>query len=193
VGRQPGSRFGEVLRSAAFIIVGSLVLFGLAALTLGWRVALPPQARTWTLVLHFLLAGLGLGGFVVAAIRSLGFVLRGDNPADAGEPALPGRSHGMRGRAGDPGRQLSLAAFPLLTLGVLLGGVWGLLAFADPVVSLASEMWLLTAWLLGAAYFHATSGWRPLRVTVWLAVVLVMAALAAGVAAVLAASSFLTL
>ena len=44
----------------------------------------------------------------------------------------------MRGRPGDPGRGVCLAAFPLLTAAIILGSLWGLLAFASPVRPVAS-------------------------------------------------------
>ena len=191
----PGAkkRAPRMLQYTAYMFGGAVLLLGLGGLASRGTVTLPPQARTWSLVLHVTLACLGLGAFVVGAAQSLWFAFRANNPAEAFDPALPAEAQGMRGRPGDPGRGVSLAAFPLLTAALILGSLWGLLAFASPVRPAATEMWLLTAWLLGSAYFHATSGWRPLRISVWLAVVLVMAALVAGIAAVLAASSLLTM
>jgi ABC-type transport system involved in cytochrome c biogenesis permease subunit len=188
-----GKRETAIVRYALYTLAGAILLLGLGGLALRGTVSFPAQARSWSLVLHMALAILGLGAFVVAAAQSLWFALRADNPAEALDPALPAQAQGMRGRPGDPGRAVCLAAFPLLTAAVILGSLWGLLASASPVRPVASEMWLLAAWFLGAAYFHASSGWRPLRISVWLAVLLVMAALLAGIAAVLAAPSLLTL
>ncbi len=84
---------------------------------------------------------------------------------------------------------MALAAFPLLTAALLVGGIGDLLAFAAPWRAVAGELWVFAAWCMAAAYLHATSGWRPLRVPSWLPVTLAAATLAAGVAAALAAAS----
>ncbi len=159
------------------------------------RAAYPfaPQARTWLFVAHLALAALSLGAFALAAAESLGFAIRGSRPSELIDPAFPADRQAMRGRSGDPGRLAALLAFPLLTAAVLLGSVWGLFAFAAPIRAAAAEMWLLAAWVLGAAYLHATSGWRPMRAPAWLPAVLITAALAAGVAAAWAVSSLLTM
>ncbi len=189
--RWPWSGLG--LPRIVFALVAAALLAALSIVLLRAGNPLTPQARTWLFVTHLALAVMSLGAFVLAAAESLGFALRGSRPAELIDPAFPAEQQAMRGRAGDPGRLAALLAFPLLTAAVLLGSVWGLFAFAAPVRAATTEMWLLAAWVLGAAYLHATSGWRPMRAPAWLAAVLIVAAVAAGVAALLAASSLLTL
>jgi hypothetical protein len=167
--------------AAGFALVGGLAL----------RVQALP-AQPWILFVYAGLALLGLGALLAGAIQSLWFALRGSRLSDVTDPALPGTLQGLRSRPGDPGRRVSLAVFPLLTAALLLGSGWGLFVYASPVKPVAGQMWLLAAWLLASAYFHATSGWRPPRVPPWLAPILVMAAVAAGIAACLAASSMFT-
>ncbi len=183
----------QVLRSAAYTVAGAFVLAGIAGVALRGANLILPRSQAWIPVLQGVLALLGLGAVAAGAVQSLWFALRGSRLSDVTDPMLRGPVQGLRGRAGDPGRGPSLAAFPLLTAALVLGSLWGLLASASPIRPVASEMWLLAAWLLAAAYLHATSGWRPLRVPAWLATVLLVAALAAGIAACLAAQSLLTL
>ncbi len=186
---QGKSAWGERLKPAACVLAGALLFAGLAVFVVRASGAAAPQARTWSLVLHAALAVLGLGGLVIASGQSLWFAFRGTNPTDMLDPALPAEAQAMRGRAGDPGRATGLAAFPILTAGVLAGSAWSLLAFAAPVWPVETEMWLLAAWMLAAAYFHATSSWRPLRTPRWAAALFLVTALGAGIAAALTAAS----
>jgi ABC-type transport system involved in cytochrome c biogenesis permease subunit len=167
-------------------LLGAMAVLGLQSASL--VTALPP-----VFLGHAVLALLGLGALVVAAGQSLWFAVRRNRLSGVADPELPGPAQALRGRPGDPGRAVGLAAFPLLTAALVLGSVWALFVSAAPVRPLAAEMWLFVAWLVASAYFHATSGWRPLRVPAWLAAALLMAALAAGIAACLAAPSLLTL
>jgi hypothetical protein len=183
----------ERWRHALYVLAGTLVLVGLGALALRRIGPLGPQVQGSVLILHAAFAAVALGALAVAAGQSVWFAMRGNRLSDVADPMLRGSARGLRGRAGDPGRAIALAAFPLLTGALLLGSLWGLFVLATPVAPVAAEMWLLVAWLLAAAYLHATSGWRPLRAPAWLAPVLVMAALLAGTAACLAAPSLLTL
>ncbi|MGE5603381.1 MAG: hypothetical protein ACM30E_10035, partial [Nitrososphaerales archaeon] len=180
------------VRQVAYVLVGALLFAALGALVLRGAAPLALPAPAWILILHAACAVVGLGALVVAAGQSVWFALRGNRLSDVADPTLHSPVHGLRGRAGDPGRAISLAAFPLLTVAVLLGSLWGLFVFASPIRPAGVEMWLWVAWLLAAAYLHATSGWRPLRAPAWLAPVLVVAALVAGIAACLAAPSLLT-
>jgi hypothetical protein len=177
-------------------MAGGALVAALAA----WRLAaagLPgPQVASWLVVLHGVLAVLGLGAFLVTTVQSARFALRQDSPADVFDAAGAthgGRTPGMRGRASDPGRAPLLAAFPVLTAALLLGSGWALLTYANPVLPVPAWLWLLAAWLLGAAYLHATSGWRPLRLPAWLPVLLAGAGLAAGLAAAWNAPSLFTM
>ncbi len=53
-----------------------------------------------------------------------------------------------------PGYRLACAGFPLLTLGLILGSVWGKLAWGDYWNWDPKEMWSLTTWLVYVGYFH---------------------------------------
>ena len=173
---------------ASIMLGGAVVLAG--ASTLG-AAASAPQADAWTFILRNALAGAGLAAWIPAWAASFLWAVRSGAPAEAVDPRLPPDVYGMRGRTGDPGRAVALAAFPLLTAALLLGSIGDLLAFATPWRAVPGELWVLAAWCMGAAYLHATSGWRPLRLPAWLPASLAAVAVAAGVAAVLAAASVL--
>jgi len=176
-------------------LVPALIMLGGAAVLVGVSIqsaaASAPQAGAWTFILRHALAGAGLAAWIPALAASVLWAVRSGAPAEAVDPLLPPDARGMRGRTGDPGRAVALAAFPLLTAALLVGGIGDLLAFATPWRAVPGELWVFAAWSMGAAYLHATSGWRPLRLPAWLPVSLAAAALAAGVAAVLATASVL--
>ena len=50
--------------------------------------------------------------------------------------------------------RLARAGFPLLTFGLLLGALWGKIAWGDYWHWDPKEMWSLAAWLLYCGYFH---------------------------------------
>jgi ABC-type transport system involved in cytochrome c biogenesis permease subunit len=50
--------------------------------------------------------------------------------------------------------RLACAGFPLLTLGLLLGSLWGKLAWGDYWNWDPKEMWSLATWLVYVGYFH---------------------------------------
>ncbi len=168
----------------------ALLAFGAALVTAGALVAPALGSAAPALLLaHLALAGLGLGVWLPAFVASVRWAAGEAAPASetAAHPAPL-----MQGRAGDPGRGIALAAFPLLAAAAALGSIWSLLAFALPVRAVAAEMWLLTALCLAAAYFHATSSWRPLRIPAWLPALLALLTLAAAVAVALTARSLWT-
>jgi hypothetical protein len=192
-GRLVAKPLRALLTYAAYTLAGALLLAVLSAIAIREAGPAALRGQTWPMGLFGTTAFLGLGALVAGSVQSLWFAVRGTRLTDVPDPTLPGPLQGLRGRAGDPGRGVSLAAFPLLTAALFVGSLWGLLAFAAPVRPLAGQMWLWVAWLLAAGYFHATSGWRPLRAPAWLAPVLAIAAVAAALAACLAAPSLLTL
>ena len=57
-------------------------------------------------------------------------------------------------------RMVSLG-FPLLTLGLVLGAVWGKLAWGDYWNWDPKELWSLTSWLVYVAYFHVRYAFGP--------------------------------
>lgn len=197
-------------RCAARQAVLGLALLAAAAL-LGMAAALAPAwptvppatpTRTWLFGLRNILAGVGLGGWLPALAASVvwyGQALARRIPAQPREEeiALRGARAPLPPRlvaeaikpAEDPGRIVALFSFPWLTAACLVGGAWNLVAHAAIGRAAAADGWLLTAWLLGAAYLHITSGWRPLHLRGWLAPLIGAGVLAAGVLAAGAAGS----
>jgi ABC-type transport system involved in cytochrome c biogenesis permease subunit len=62
------------------------------------------------------------------------------------------------------------AGFPLLTLGLILGSVWGKLAWGDYWGWDPKELWSLASWLVYVGYFHFRSMFdqtRPRWNSIW--------------------------
>jgi hypothetical protein len=163
--------------------VGSVLI--LVAVGLGLAVALSwgipagasPDPRAWVFMARSLLAGVGLGGWVLAAASSIIWSV-------ARRPAAAERPSGIsapRVAAGDPGRVAALVSYPWLTAAWLVAGAWNLMAHAAAWRAAPAELWLLAAWLLGAAYLHLTSTWRPLRLPAWLPAILAVLVVVAAV------------
>ncbi len=160
-----------------------------------------PPSRTWLPGLRNLLASIGLGGWIVAWTASMAWILQiwrrsraatVQRPAEAppGEGELPDTIEPEAALpAEDPGRRAALFSFPWLTAACLCGVAWNLIGHATIVRAAPAELWTLSAWLLGAAYLHVTSSWRPLRLPGWLAPVLAALVVAAGILAAVSATS----
>lgn len=160
-----------------------------------------PPARTWLLGLRNMLASVGLGGWIVAWMASMAWILQiwrrsravaVQRPAEAppGENELPDTIEPEAAwPAEDLGRRAALFSFPWLTAACLTGMAWNLIGYAAIVRAVPGELWTLSAWLFGAAYLHVTSSWRPLRLPGWLAPVLAALVVAAGILAAVSATS----
>ena len=70
---------------------------------------------------------------------------------------LGGRQLFSRGGYERSAYQLVCLAFPLLTLGLILGSVWGKLAWGDYWNWDPKEMWSLATWLVYVGYLHFRS------------------------------------
>lgn len=81
-------------------------------------------------------------GYVVmgkAAVAAVGLLVKGHEAATDREPGV---------------HRLMCLAFPLLTAGLVLGAVWGKLAWGDWWNWDPKELWSLAGWLICAGYFH---------------------------------------
>jgi hypothetical protein len=182
---QPVWRLLAGSRNWALASIAAAVLF--AALLVAPAVNASVAGRP-LLIAHLALAGLGLGVWLPALVASMRWAASASEPAP--EPGQGGATPLMQSRAGDPGRGIALVAFPALAAAALFGVAWSMFAFALPLRAIAGEMWLLCAICLGAAYFHATSGWRPLRGPAFLPALLAFLTAAAAAALALTAGSF---
>jgi cytochrome c-type biogenesis protein CcsB len=123
---------------------------------------LPPVLRSIWLQIHVLSAALGYGtGGAAAGLGAL-FLLRTHRPEAEGLPPADKIEEAMT-RAASIG-------FPLLSLALLAGAIWGQTAWGrywgwDP-----KEVWLLVTWLVYLTLQHGRSlrGWRGRRLA-WLA------------------------
>jgi len=71
-------------------------------------------------------------------------------------------------RSGELDRMVRLG-FPLLTMGLCLGAIWGKLAWGDYWNWDPKEMWSLATWLIFAGYFHLPKGSRADKLRAWVA------------------------
>lgn len=185
-------------------LFASAALLGTAAaLTLAWTASpLTLPAGAWIFGLRNILAGIGLGGWLPALAASVLWLeqalirpapigpaeSRSDSTSMDASTLPPARSETIN-PAEDPGRIAALFSFPWLTGACLASGAWNLVAHAAIGRAMAANLWLLAAWLLGGAYLHITSSWRPLRLPGWLSPLLAAGTLAAGVLAAATAGS----
>jgi ABC-type transport system involved in cytochrome c biogenesis permease subunit len=90
----------------------------------------------------------------------------------------PAAGEGLVGWEPATHRMVSLG-FPLLTLGLVLGAVWGKLAWGDYWNWDPKELWSLISWLVYLGYFHfrSTSGYAARSGLASLLVVLGMVAI----------------
>ncbi len=124
-------------------LIGALVMFPPGFVFSAAPRHLPPALQ------HFL-----FGPHVATYMIAYVLMARAAIPAVA---ALAGRYSGQR--LIDAERQsygMAAAGFPLLSLGLLLGSVWGKLAWGDWWAWDPKELWSLVCWLVYMFYFH----WR---------------------------------
>ena len=97
---------------------------------------LPPPLRIWLFVPHVAAYMLAYVVLFMAAAQAAAHIITG---RDEYEPAT---------------WRMVRFGFPLLTLGLVLGAVWGKLAWGDYWNWDPKELWSLASWLLLAAYLH---------------------------------------
>lgn len=66
--------------------------------------------------------------------------------------------------------KLVCLAFPLLTFGLILGSIWGKIAWGDWWGWDPKELWSLACWLIYVAYFHWRALWgtRFVKINMWM-------------------------
>ena len=77
----------------------------------------------------------------------------------AGGLMLPSCKKDSGRNMADSGYRLIVLSFPLLTLGLFLGSVWGKYAWGDWWGWDPKELWSLVCWLVYALYLHARFVW----------------------------------
>jgi len=71
----------------------------------------------------------------------------------------PSGNRALEDTVADGGYRLITVGFPLLTLGLFLGSVWGKYAWGDWWGWDPKELWSLVSWLVYALYFHVRFVW----------------------------------
>jgi ABC-type transport system involved in cytochrome c biogenesis permease subunit len=137
----------RVLRVAgqwADMLIGVLVLIPAGLVFDADPQPLPPALQSWLFVPHVGVYMLSYVFMAKACCQALEHLLV---TPDAESPFLP------------PERatyELIAIGFPLLTLGLILGSVWGKFAWGDYWGWDPKELWSLASWLVYVGYFH----WR---------------------------------
>lgn len=107
---------------------------------------LPPALQFWLFGPHVAAYMLAYIFMVKAAVFGLGGLLHSD-------------SRQKNAVIADYGYRLIAAGYPLLTLGLFLGSVWGKYAWGDWWGWDPKELWSLVCWLVYAIYLHARLAW----------------------------------
>jgi len=154
---------------SVFVLLPVVVLMFIAGTVLYARSApVVPALQSYWLVIHVSVIAAASGVLLVSGVASLLFLLRRGHD-DATAPATWRSQFAAR----LPGPQAldrvayrsAVFAFPLFTIGVILGAIWAEAAWGrfwgwDP-----KEVTAFVTWVVYAAYLHAraTAGWRNTR------------------------------
>jgi cytochrome c-type biogenesis protein CcsB len=151
----PVSRFcRHILRVGGFsadMLIGAIVLFPAGFVFSAEPQQLPPALQSWLFAPHVAVYILSYIFMAKAACQAV-FQLAGftQNPS---EDLLPPVRDALR-HCEEGTYRMICAGFPLLTLGLILGSVWGKLAWGDYWGWDPKELWSLASWLVYVGYFH---------------------------------------
>jgi len=154
-------RFLGARSPAANVLLGALVLFPAGFIFKAQPQMLPPALRCWLFAPHVAAYLLAYAILLMAGIQAAPLLARPSGKDPLRYAAQERATHGM-----------ICLAFPLLTLGLVLGAWWGKLAWSDYWHWDPKELWSLASWLVYVAYLHfrGTYGRRYPRVNSALAV-----------------------
>lgn len=127
--------------------IGLIVLFPAGFIFKDTSQYLPPALQFWLFGPHvaaYMLAYIFMGKAAVLATAGLIVCLFNKN---------------FNLKMADWGYRLIAAGFPLLTLGLFLGSIWGKFAWGDWWGWDPKELWSLVCWLVYALYFHVRFSW----------------------------------
>ncbi len=151
----------RVLRVGGFsidMLIGSIVLFPAGFIFSAEPRQLPPALQSWLFAPHVAVYMLSYVFMMKAACQGI-FQLSSFTPKDE------------RFLSFDEGTyRMICAGFPLLTLGLILGSVWGKIVWGDYWSWDPKELWSLASWLIYVGYFHFRYMFgrtRPRAVSVW--------------------------
>jgi ABC-type transport system involved in cytochrome c biogenesis permease subunit len=130
----------------ADMFVGIIVLFPAGFVFSAEPMQLPPALQSWLFGPH-------------VAVYMLSYVFMAKAACQAGAQLLAAKSDTALLPPEQATYQLIAVGFPLLTLGLVLGSVWGQLAWGDYWGWDPKELWSLVSWLIYVGYFH----WRYMQ------------------------------
>ncbi len=127
----------------ADMLIGIIVLFPAGFVFSANPLKLPPALQSWLFVPHVTVYVLSYIFMAKAAFHAV-LQLIGKN-SGPGDNLLPPEEATYR---------LICVGFPLLTIGLVLGSVWGKRAWGDYWGWDPKELWSLASWLVYVGYFH---------------------------------------
>jgi ABC-type transport system involved in cytochrome c biogenesis permease subunit len=128
---------------SADMLIGAIVLLPAGFVFNAEPQQLPPALQSWLFAPHVAVYMLSYIFMAKAACQAV-FQLAGFTQ-NSNENLLP---------CEDATYRMICAGFPLLTLGLILGSVWGKLAWGDYWGWDPKELWSLASWLVYVGYFH---------------------------------------
>lgn len=135
-----------ILRVGGFsadMLIGAIVLLPAGFVFSAEPQQLPPALQSWLFAPHVAVYMLSYIFMAKAACQAVFQLISSNQNPD--EDFLPYE---------DATYRMICAGFPLLTLGLILGSVWGKLAWGDYWNWDPKELWSLASWLVYVAYFH---------------------------------------
>ena len=131
--------------------IGVVVLFPAGFIFNHHPQFLPPALQYWLFGPHVAAYMLAYIFMTKAAVFAMGGLV------------LSSRNMPLSNTMADSGYRLIAAGFPLLTLGLFLGSIWGKYAWGDWWGWDPKELWSLVCWLVYALYLHVRFAWPRRR------------------------------
>ncbi len=132
----------------ADMLLGVIVLFPAGFVFSAEPMRLPPALQSWLFGPH-------------VAVYMLSYVFMAKAAFQAGTQLRARKADSALLPPEQATYQLIAVGFPLLTLGLVLGSVWGQIAWGDYWGWDPKELWSLASWLIYVGYFH----WRYMQGT----------------------------
>ena len=126
---------------AADMLIGVIVLFPAGFIFNAEPQQLPPALQSWLFAPHVFVYMLSYVLMTKAAVQATIQLSGGQAKDNLLSPE-------------EATYRMVCAGFPLLTLGLILGSVWGQLAWGDWWGWDPKELWSLASWLIYVGYFH---------------------------------------
>ncbi len=166
----------RILRIGGFsadMLIGAIVLFPAGFVFSAEPQQLPPALQSWLFAPHvavYMLSYIFMAKATCQAVFQLtGFTRNSPVPASAVQaPQVQAKENLLPYEQGT--YRMICAGFPLLTLGLIFGSVWGKLAWSDYWGWDPKELWSLASWLVYVGYFHFRcmfSKTRPRINSIW--------------------------